>query len=165
MRLRVFRLLIEEIGCSSVFAKPPHLQPHSAPPRDGVRPRRVATKIGSPALLLRHRPRRPHPHLRACRRSVADAVAAGAHALFSEVRPGARAPSLVAGELPHRSESALRARSLAALFVSLRPVSGPRRPGAARRLASRRRGHPWHQGSLRPPGWQAAICGGGGTIA
>ncbi|PUZ51076.1 hypothetical protein GQ55_6G144200 [Panicum hallii var. hallii] len=160
MRLQVSRPLSEEIGCSTVFAKPPRLQPHSAPPRNGVRPRRVAAKTGSPALPLRHRPRRPYPHLRMLRGSIADAVAAGARALFSKVRPGARAPPLVAGEPPHQWESALRARSLAALFVRLRPVPGPRRTGELRRPASRRRrGHPWHQGSLRPPGWPTAVCG------
>ncbi|PVH36679.1 hypothetical protein PAHAL_6G141000 [Panicum hallii] len=155
MRLQVSLLLSEEIGCSSVFAKPSQLQPHSAPPHNGVRPLRVAAKTGSPALPLRHRPRRPYPHLRTLHGSIADAVAAGARALFSKFRHGARAPPLIAGEPPHQSESALRARSLAALFVRLRPVLGPRRPGAVRR----RRGHPWHQGSLRPPGWPTAVCG------
>ena len=49
-------------------------------------------------------------------------------------------PTLVGGEPPHWSESALRACSLASLIVRFRPASGPHRPGAAR---LRRPPPPW----------------------
>ena len=79
--------LSRRIGRSTVFAKPSRHQP-SAPPSDGVRPRRVAAKTGPPALPLRHQPQRPHRRILISARSAGPSRRAPA---FSEVRPGARA--------------------------------------------------------------------------
>ena len=88
IRLEGLSPIKRRIGRSTVFAKPLRLQP-SAPPSDGVRPRRVAAKTGPPALPLRHRPRRPHWRILISARSAGPSWRAPA---FSEVRPGARAP-------------------------------------------------------------------------
>ena len=128
IRLEGLSPIKRRIGRSRVFAKPLRLQP-SAPPSDGVRPRRVAAKTGPPALPLRHRPRHPHWRILISARSAGPSWRAPA---FSEVRPGARAHTR-RRRASHWPESTLRARSLASLIVRFRPASGPRRPGAARR--------------------------------
>jgi len=87
IRLEGLSPIKRRIGRSTVFAKPLRLQP-SAPPSDGLRPRRVAAKTGPPALPLRHRPRRQHRRILISARSAGPSRRAPA---FSEVRPGARA--------------------------------------------------------------------------
>ncbi|KAG2630279.1 hypothetical protein PVAP13_3KG481601 [Panicum virgatum] len=122
MRFAGLSPIKQTIGHSKVFAKPPPstaLCP--ATPCDGVRPRRLTTKTGPPALPLRHRCDRGYKDRHGAIWSVVDAVVAGARA-FSEVRAGARAP-------PHRRRASPPAEigtaSLFPFFSAYKVTAGP----------------------------------------